>query len=873
LREVVENCHFHWGDSAYNVSELISHGAVQARCAVVPIVVDADPSAGRKNVAARESGSWLFVGRVAANKAHARLIETFAAVKARRPELAQRLVLVGDFEANEPAYLAAQRTVKRHGLESMVAFDGKVSDDRVVARYEAAELYVSLSEHEGFGVPLIEAALHGVPVVALDNTAVGETLGHGGGLVVDPKNMIETIIGVAGDAPRRRGLLEQQQRNAERFTADAVEEQLAAALAAVLPASDQFKTVSIVVCTYNRADLLDRCLDYLQYQTNPSFEVIVVDGPSDDGTDQVIERHRSRIKVARNPLRNLSVSRNLGIELASGDLIAFIDDDALPFDDWVDTLLREFNARPLTLCGLGGPVYYAGSLDFQAQDIGINRFAETDVEFTHAKVGRQGWERSLLGTNTCFRATALLATGGFDEQFDYFLDESELCYRLQKRGGIVAYCPDLFLRHEFAQSHNRSGKHRYNWFTICKNTAYFIAVYSGLEGRPLQQYLLRRMEAERIGPLRSAVAAGELTQVEFDRFTDDVRRGVKQGLLDAREHPRTRELSTALQPFLPFVAQMAAAPVAWLRSLHVCIITKEFPPFIGSGGIGTLYYNLASELLLMGHRVTVLVPSDRDVRYERGRFALRHVRKRFVCEDSLEAPGFVNNLNWSTSALHAVASLHEAQPIDVIDSALWDSEALAVALLPIGERPPLVVRLVTPISVAARLNGWSVPAYEFSLFRAAEKALIEAADAVVPISESIASTIEDEHGLQRDRRWHLSHCGIAYWPFFASHLGYAELGEVNGRSLALDVGDKMLLFVGRLEGRKGVDELVAAAAVFLRADPVAHLVMAGRDVDGFAARALQKLPAALHARLHLVGHVDDATRDKLLHAAHAVIFP
>ncbi|WP_244131910.1 glycosyltransferase family 2 protein, partial [Burkholderia gladioli] len=182
-----------------------------------------------------------------------------------------------------------------------------------------------------------------------------------------------------------------QRRNTERFTSDAVRKRVVDALRKVLPAAKRFTTVSIIICTYNRADLLERCLDYLQYQTNQNFEVVGVNGPSNDGTDAVLERYKDRIKIGSNPQRNLAISRNIGIDLADGDLLAFIDDDALPFDDWVETLLEEFNRRPLTLGALGGPAYYAGTLRYQSEDIGINKFAEAKGNIESREIGENGW--------------------------------------------------------------------------------------------------------------------------------------------------------------------------------------------------------------------------------------------------------------------------------------------------------------------------------------------------------------------------------------------------------------------------------------------------------------------------------------------------
>lgn len=875
LPEIINAFHFFWGDSSYNIEQLVNAGARQDKCSVVPIIVGGarkDQDAGQ----VKQQGTWMFLARVAANKAHVKLVELFAEVRAENSELAERLYLVGGFKDDDPYYVEVIKRISELNLKERVIFTGKITDSEVGEHFARSAIYVSMSEHEGFGVPLIEAALADLPVVALKNTAIGETMGAGSGAVNSTGELKQLIKRILCDPAQRAGLLAEQKNNALRFSRYAVEGALEGALAKILPGPGYDASVSVVICTYNRCDLLERCLDYLTYQTNQNFEVVVVNGPSTDGTEEVMARYGHRIKIGRNPERNLSKSRNLGIELASGSIVAFIDDDALPFDDWIATLIREFSASPFTVAGLGGPVYYAGTLEYQAEDIGINRFAEASVNIDSAEIGRNGWERSLLGTNTCFRADALREVKGFDEQFDYFLDESELCFRMQQNNLIVGYCADLFLRHEFAQSHNRAGKHKYNWFTICKNTAYFIAAYSGYSGEALSEYIATRMLDERIKPLKAGLAAGEVSADELNKYVDAINAGVRQGLADAGGFPRTRKIEESKTPFLPFT-RATAYPLLGrdIRRLHICIVSKEFPPFGASGGIGTLYYHLASELLLMGHEVTVITPRDKAGHYTRGRFAVRYVPREQAIFDSGTNPAtaFVGNLNWSVSALAAVAALHEEKPVDVVDSALWDSECLAFSLIERNTRPPLVVRLVTPFPVAEKLNGWSVPDKDRDLLRAAEQSLIGNADAVVPISESIARTIEDEYGILRDTRWLTSHCGIAYWTFFDSLQGYADLPSIDGKPFPVPAGAKLVLFVGRLESRKGVDVLLNAANEFLAADADAHLLLAGRDIEDWTNRSQDILSMKLLDRVHFFGEVSDATREKLLHAAYCLVFP
>src|SRR5262249_5531878 len=150
-----------------------------------------------------------------------------------------------------------------------------------------------------FGVPLVEAPLRGLPVLALDRAAARETMG-GIGLFQDENSLLEELLALGSDDAARASLVQRQAINAGRFSRARVEESLSTAFGSLLPDGDRYKTVSVVICTYNRRDYLARCLDYLQYQSNKNFEVIVIDGPSDDGTKELLKEWKSRIKYADN---------------------------------------------------------------------------------------------------------------------------------------------------------------------------------------------------------------------------------------------------------------------------------------------------------------------------------------------------------------------------------------------------------------------------------------------------------------------------------------------------------------------------------------------------------------------------------------------
>jgi len=117
--------------------------------------------------------------------------------------------------------------------------------------------------------------------------------------------------------------------------------------------SDPF--ISVVVCTYNRRTHLERCLKSLKDQEYKNFEIIVVNGPSNDGTDAVLRDYPKIYVISQNELNGLSNARNLGIMASKGEIIAFIDDDAVADKNWLDSLVSGYS--DITVGGVGGLVY------------------------------------------------------------------------------------------------------------------------------------------------------------------------------------------------------------------------------------------------------------------------------------------------------------------------------------------------------------------------------------------------------------------------------------------------------------------------------------------------------------------------------------
>jgi glycosyltransferase involved in cell wall biosynthesis len=215
------------GDSEFNRQELLALGF--ARTGVLPIHLDFDrycerPSPPLRRLLDDGRKNLLFVGRLVPNKRHDDLIRIGSYWK-RFIGSDLRLVFVGKLPRRRPYFDALQALSYEEGFTAEeVLFLGHVDHDDLLAAYATASVFVSASEHEGFGVPLVESMLTGVPVVAYRCTAVGDTLGDAG-LQFEEKRlgeMAEAAHLAATDPDLRRRLLAGQARRLEAFRPDAV---------------------------------------------------------------------------------------------------------------------------------------------------------------------------------------------------------------------------------------------------------------------------------------------------------------------------------------------------------------------------------------------------------------------------------------------------------------------------------------------------------------------------------------------------------------------------------------------------------------------------------------------------------------------------
>jgi GT2 family glycosyltransferase len=195
--------------------------------------------------------------------------------------------------------------------------------------------------------------------------------------------------------------------------------------------------VSVVVCSHNGGRTIRDCCEGLMRLAYPDFEVIVVDDGSVDVTAAIASEYD--FKVIRTENRGLSNARNTGLEAATGEIVAYIDDDAYPDPHWLTYLASTF--MNTNYVGVGGP-----NITPPGDGPIADCVANSPGNPTHILLSDQEAEH-IPGCNMAFRKTALEAIGGFDPQFRVAGDDVDVCWRLRQRGWSLGFSPAAMVWH------------------------------------------------------------------------------------------------------------------------------------------------------------------------------------------------------------------------------------------------------------------------------------------------------------------------------------------------------------------------------------------------------------------------------------------
>ncbi|MBZ0128312.1 MAG: glycosyltransferase [Rhodobacteraceae bacterium] len=326
--------------------------------------------------------------------------------------------------------------------------------------------------------------------------------------------------------------------------------------------------VSLIIVSRNRRAELGRILASLRYLTCPEFEVIVV-GDTDPATAFPGLWRVERIAYVPFDRANISAARNLGLAAAAGEIVAFCDDDAVPEATWLDHLIAPF-ADP-GVGAAGGHVLGRNGIALQWGGGRIDRFGNRlpldlpgDAPVVLAGDGQSGVKTE--GTNCAFRRAALVALGGFDESYRYFLDETDLNLRLGDAGWKTAIVPLAQVHHGYAANaarrHDRTPR---DLFEIGASKAYFCARHAPERDIPAELAGFRALQRAR---LIAAMVDGLIEPFAVDRIMASLEAGFTEGAARQPQHPGLGEPDRGFCRYGdsgPSAAPMAIAcrPLTW----------------------------------------------------------------------------------------------------------------------------------------------------------------------------------------------------------------------------------------------------------------------------------------------------------------------
>jgi len=199
--------------------------------------------------------------------------------------------------------------------------------------------------------------------------------------------------------------------------------------------------ISVVIPTFNEGERIAECLDALMKNTQKPFEIIIADGGSQDKTVAIASAYKG-VDIIYTPKKTAAESRNLGIEKAKGDIIAFTDGDCIVDAHWLEQIATAFEKYDID--GLGGhvepaPAYneieeYWGNLSLRI----IMNFGEVGYE-----VMQKTLNDAFITANCAYKKELLHAIGGFDVWFANNAEDIDLCWRSLNSGARLRYVPEV----------------------------------------------------------------------------------------------------------------------------------------------------------------------------------------------------------------------------------------------------------------------------------------------------------------------------------------------------------------------------------------------------------------------------------------------
>jgi len=209
--------------------------------------------------------------------------------------------------------------------------------------------------------------------------------------------------------------------------------------------------VSVIIVTLNRPDCVRRCLECLYAQTPRPSQIIVVDASPDERTREVVREFRGVVYLRNdNGYGRMTASRNIGLKIAVGDIIAFLDDDAFAHPQWLEKLAATYTDDSIGAVGGRALNNQPGEAVLGVNEIGQLKPNGLLTGYFAADPGKVIEVDHVMGCNMSFRREVVAKLGGFREDYPGISgvrEDSDMCLRVKALGYKILFTPEACVDH------------------------------------------------------------------------------------------------------------------------------------------------------------------------------------------------------------------------------------------------------------------------------------------------------------------------------------------------------------------------------------------------------------------------------------------
>ena len=229
-------------------------------------------------------------------------------------------------------------------------------------------------------------------------------------------------------------------------------------------------TISVIIVTLNRPDCVSHCLDCLLDQVPRPNQIIIVDASPDDHTRRIVDRFYNVVYLRNeNGYGRMTASRNIGLKVATGEIIAFLDDDAFPHPGWLENLVATYTDEKIGAVGGRALNNQSGEEALGVNEIGKLKPNGVLTGYFAANPGKVVEVDHVMGCNMSFRRNVVAQLGGFREDYPGISgvrEDSDMCLRVKALGYNIFFNPAACVDHAGApQAKGQNFDTRYVYYS------------------------------------------------------------------------------------------------------------------------------------------------------------------------------------------------------------------------------------------------------------------------------------------------------------------------------------------------------------------------------------------------------------------------